>query len=148
MSDGVDIRRGDGVGYVHGITEEEDVVARDIDGDGSRSCGGSGIVNGGCAVGDLFASDDVCIRKSEVGITVHGSIENDDVVARSMDVVVGIARDSSGMGNNCLGVGDRCPRNCVITSKDEDIGVVHGEAEVEERCHSRVSCRRCWCHIW
>lgn len=92
---------------------------------------------------DLFVTDDVCMRKTVLEMVVHGAAEDDDVVAREIDVDVGNATGGNIMVNDCCGVDDWCVSDSISKAKGD--GAVYRGAEEESRCRSRDYGQRRWC---
>ena len=80
-------------------------------------------------MGDRFVSDGVGTSRADGDGVIHGGAEDEDSVARELDVDGAGAKGGGGIGNDCCDVGDRCVSDGVGTSKADGDGVVHGGTE-------------------
>lgn len=75
MRYGVDIRKAVGDGVVHGIAEDDDVVANEIFFKGDNDSCGGGIFIDCCVVADRFMIDIVGISETDGDRVLHGGVE-------------------------------------------------------------------------
>lgn len=101
MSGAVSTRNTDDDSVVHNGDDIEDIVARDRAVDGAGAEGEGSRNNDCCGDGDRWVSDCVDIHKPDSNRVLGGGGEDDDVVAREINVDGAIASCGGGIGKDC-----------------------------------------------
>lgn len=127
--DGVDITEDDKADVIHRGAEVLDGIAREsvIDGAGARR--GGDIGNDCWGVGNQCVSNIVSSSETDCDGVVNGGDEDDNVVAREIDVDGASSRGSGSIGNDWCRFGYRCRSDRVGISNDDGRGVLHGDVE-------------------